>query len=133
MSVNGLQLYKTKWNSGFTKQNHLSRAFLTEPEVISTIVHRIFGMQGQNPLQYLTSGIGRSKESGNREYDWFLQGDDEKAIKIVGVLAGANAGLNKQSFQVLLEEKWFANQDVLVFDNREYRARVMEDPFHNGQ
>lgn len=133
MSVNGLQLYKTKWHSGLTKQNHLSRAFLTEPEVISTIVHRIFGMQGQNPLQYLTTGMGRSKELGNREYEWFLQGDDEKAIKILGQLTGgAQPGLAKQSFQILLEEKWFANQDVLVCDDRQYRVRVMEDPFHNG-
>ena len=87
--VNGLQLFKTKWNEGFTKQNHLSRAYLTEPEVISTVVHRIFGMQGQNPLQYLTSGMGRSKELNNREYDWYLQGDDEKAIKIIENISGS--------------------------------------------
>ena len=133
MSVNGLQLYKTKWHSGLTQQNHLSRAFLTEPETISTIVHRIFGMQGQNPLQYLTSGTGRTKSLGNREYDWYLQGDDEKPIKIIeNIASGATPGLARQSFQILLEEKWFANRDVLVFDDRSFRVRVMADPYYNG-
>jgi hypothetical protein len=46
MAINGLQLYKTKWHSGLTQQNHLSSAYLTEPEVMSTLVTRIFGMQG---------------------------------------------------------------------------------------
>lgn len=134
MAVNGLQLYKTKWHSGLTQQNHLSRAFLTEPQTISTIVHRIFGMQGQNPLQYLTSGMGRSTELGNREYDWMLQGDDEKAIQIIETLeTSATPGKYRQSFLVLLEEKWFANQDVVAFDDRNYRARVMEDPYFNGK
>jgi hypothetical protein len=134
MAVNGLQLYKTKWHSGLTQQNHLSRAFLTEPQTISTIVHRIFGMQGQNPLQYLTSGMGRSTELGNREYDWMLQGDDEKAIRIIENLeTSSTPGKYRQSFLVLLEEKWFANQDVVAFDDRNYRARVMEDPYFNGK
>jgi hypothetical protein len=143
MSINGLQLYKTKWHSGLTQSNHLSTAYLTEPETISTVVTRIFGMQGANPLQYLTSGMGRSTELGNREYDWNLQGDDEKAIAVkIGVDGGGtggayvagdtSVGLNRQTFRVVFDEKWFANQEVLVADDRDYRVRVMEDPYYNG-
>ena len=134
MAINGLQLYKTKWHSGLTQQNHLSSAYLTEPEVMSTLVTRIFGMQGSNPIQYLTSGMGRSTEIGNREYDWHLQGDDEKAIPVSGNLGdgGVTPGLNGTTFRVKFGEKWFANQEVLVADDRTYRVRVMEDPYFDG-
>ena len=126
MAVNGLQLYKTKWHSGFTKQNHLSRAYLTDPEVISTIVHRIFGMQGQNPLQYLTSGMGRAKELGNREYDWFLQGDDEKAIKILKFYWKKSGLLTKMFWYLTIDRtecelwqilKWILLEDGFILYN----------------
>jgi hypothetical protein len=131
MAINGLQLYRTKWHSGLTQQNHLSSAYLTEPEVMSTLVTRIFGMQGSNPIQYLTSGMGRSTEIGNREYDWHLQGDDEKAVAIAGNYG--EYGANRTNFRVKFKEKWFANQEVLVLDDRDYRVRVMEDPYFDGQ
>lgn len=134
MAINGLQLYKTKWHSGLTLQNHLSTAYLTEPHQVSTLVSRIFGDMGMNPLSYLTDGMGRKTELTNREYDWYLQGDDEKAIKIIGNLGdgGATPGQNFTTFRLVLEEKWFANQDVLVADDRAFRMRVMEDPYFNG-
>jgi len=134
MSINNLQLYKTKWFSGLTQQNHLSSAFLTEPETMSTLVTRLFGKQGSNPIQFLTGGMGRSREIGNREYQWFLQGDDEKAISIVANFGdgGSTPGKNKTTFRVKLAEKWFADQEVLVADDRTYRVRVMEDPYFDG-
>jgi len=30
------------------------------------------------------------------------------------------------------KEKWFARDEVLVFDDRDYRVRVQEDPYHDG-
>jgi len=134
MSVNNLQLYKSKWFSGLTQQNHLSQAFLTEPETMSTLITRLFGKNGSNPIQYLTGGMGRSREIGNREYDWFLQGDDEKAISIIATFGdgGATPGLGKTTFRVKTAEKWFADQEVLVLDDRSYRVRVMEDPYFDG-
>ena len=132
--INGLELYKTRWYSGLSQQNHLSSAFLTEPEVMSTLVTRLFGNQGSNPIQYLTSGMGRTREIGNREYEWMLQGDDEKAIKVIGNFGdgGTTPGKYRQTFRVKFAEKWFASQEVLVADDRDYRVRVMEDPYSDG-
>ena len=132
--INGLELYKTKWYSGLTQQNHLSNAFLTEPEIMSTLVTRLFGYQGANPIQYLTSGMGRAREIGNREYEWMLQGDDEKAFAVIGNFGdgGSTPGKYRQTFRVKFAEKWFANQEVLVADDRDYRVRVMEDPYYDG-
>jgi len=134
-AVNNLQLRKTKYHSGLTLQNHLSQAFLTEPETVSTMVARIFGRSGMNPMQYLTDGMGRKKELTNREYDWFLQGDDEKAIEVIGFDGGitpTTPGLNRQTFSITFEEKWFAAQEVLTADDRDFRVRVQEDPYFDG-
>lgn len=133
--LNGLELYKTKWHSGLTQQNHLAAAYLTEPDVIETMVTRLFGMQGANPIQYLTSGTGRKKELGNREYEWFLQGDDEKAIAIIDAMGNDSGtpGKYRQTFQVKVGEKWFANQEVLILDDRDYRVRIMEEPYFDGE
>ena len=136
MAVNNLQLRKTQWHSGLTLQNHLSQAFLTEPETVSTMVSRIFGRAGSNPIQYLTDGMGRKHELGNREYDWYLQGDDEKAIEIIaydGGITPTTPGLNRTTFSITLAEKWFVAQEVLAFDDRAYRVRVMEDPYYDGK
>lgn len=118
-----------------TLQNHLSQAFLTEPETVSTMVSRIFGKAGMNPVQYLTDGMGRKKELGNREYDWYLQGDDEKAVEVIASNGGAiptTPGINRTTFTITFAEKWFANQEVLVADDRDYRVRVVEDPYFDG-
>lgn len=132
--LNNLQLFKGKWHSGLTESNHLSQAYLTEPETISTLVSRVFGKLGTTSLDYLTKGMGRTKEVSNHQYQWYLMGDDEKAIPISGLLGdgGATPGLNRTTFRVKFPEKWFANSDVLVPDNRDYRVRVVEDPYVDG-
>jgi hypothetical protein len=134
LGVNNLQLYKTKWHAGLTAQAHLSSMYLTQPELISTIVSRIWGNAGLFPMMYLTDGMGRKKEVGNREYEWMLQGDDEKAIAIIGNFGdgGATPGINGTTFRVKVAEKWFAAQEVVVFDDRDYRARIMSDPQFDG-
>lgn len=133
--INGLELYKTKWHSGLTQSNHLSTAYLTEPEVIETMVTRLFGMQGANPIQYLTSGAGRKKELGNRQYDWYLQGDDEKAITIIDAMGNDSGTPGKygMTFQIKVAEKWFADQEVIIPDDRDYRMRIVVDPEFDGE
>jgi hypothetical protein len=133
--LNGLELYKTKWHSGLTQQNHLAAAYLTEPQLIETLVTRMFGMQGANPIQYLTSGTGRKKELANRQYEWFLQGDDEKAIAITDAMGNDSGtpGKYKQTFQIKVAEKWFATDEVLVLDDRDYRVRIMTEPTFDGE
>lgn len=132
--INGLQLYKSRWHAGLTESSHLSNALLTEPEVASTTISRVFGYAGVTALDFLTKGLGRSKELTNREYLWYLQGDDEKAILITGNFGdgGATPGINRQTFRVKVQESWFSNSDVLVPDNRDFPVRVMGDPEFDG-
>src|SRR3989304_59080 len=103
--ISNLQRTATKWHSGLTMQNHLASAYATQPEVMDTVITRIFA-QHTAPMQYLTSGMKRKKERGNREFDWFLMGDSERAVKIVTNLEAATnttPGKYGQDFRICVE------------------------------
>lgn len=134
--INGLQITRGQWHSGLTLQNHLSRAFLTEPVMASTLVSRLFNFNNNfsSPIDYLTRGMGRTMELTNRQYRWPLMGDSEKAVRIVGRNGDTSttAGIGGGLFQIVVEERLFESTDVIVFDDRQYRARVMRDPEQVG-
>ena len=86
--LNGLQLYRRKTASGLTDQNMLANMLLTRPYEVSTVLSMIFGgYNGEmyNVLDFLTTGLGRVKmiETDNREYEWPVEIDTDKAIPIV--------------------------------------------------
>lgn len=133
--ISNLQLTKTKWHSGLTVQNHLASVYATQPEVMDTLITRIFA-HNTAPMQYLTSGLKRKKELGNREFDWFLMGDSERAVKIVAnneAAGNTTPGRYRALFRITVEDDDFAKGDVVAFDDRAYRARIMEQPRYNGQ
>jgi len=132
--ISNLQFTQTKWHSGLTMQNHLSSVYATQPEVMDTLITRIFA-QNTAPMQYLTSGMKRKKELGNREFQWYLKGDSERALTIVENLEAAGnttVGKFRADFRISVQEDDLAKGDVIAFDDRSYRARVMEQPFFNG-
>ena len=131
--ISNLQLTQQKWHSGLTMQNHLASVYATQPEVMSTLVTRIFA-KNVAPMQYLTTGMKRKKELGNRQFDWYLMGDSERAVKIVATYeTGTTTGQYGAFFRIAVEDDDFAKGDVVAFDDRTYRARVMEQPYFDGQ
>jgi len=68
------------------------------------------------------------------DFEWYLKGDDEKAIQIVSFNASdaVRPGVNNTTFEITLAEKYFAMTDKLIFDDRAFAVRVMEEPFSNG-
>lgn len=133
-TVNGLQLYQGKKFAGLTDQNHLSAAFLTEPEVVNNTLSYIFGSNYGNPLALLTGGLGRTKVISNRQYQWRLMGDLERPISIVRSLSdgGSTPGLYGQPFRVVLQEKEFVSGEVLIPDDRDYPCIVIGDSNQEG-
>lgn len=133
MTVNGLQLYQGKKFAGLTDQNHLSAAFLTEPEVVNNTLSYIFGSNYGNPLALLTGGLGRSKVIGNRQYQWRLMGDLERPIAIIRNFGDGSTtpGLYNQPFRVVLAEKEYVSGEVLIFDDRT-PCIVVGDPTQDG-
>jgi hypothetical protein len=87
-SVSQLQLYKTRSFTGLSESNHLSNAFLTEPHQLGMFFSYEFGYRYNNILNLITGGIGNTKtiESDNREYNWMLHSQNDRAIDVLGNL-----------------------------------------------
>ena len=146
--LNGLQLYRRKTASGLTDQNMLANMLLTRPYEVSTVLSMIFGgYNGEmyNVLDFLTTGLGRVKmiETDNREYEWPVEIDTDKAIPVMkaqwaGVdidtssVSTDTPGLNNTPITIWLAEKWFGPGAILAFDNRNYQVRVQGAPFQDG-
>jgi len=72
-NVSPLQLHKLRaLPSGMTESDHLSQAYLTEPEKMDSVLAYAFGTQNETVLSMLTGGIGNTRFVSNREYTWDL-------------------------------------------------------------
>lgn len=142
--LNSLQLYRRKTASGLTDQNMLSNMLLTRPHEVSTVLSMIFGgYKGEmySTLEFLTRGLGRVKtlDVDNREYQWPVDIDTDKAIPIIKatwngslVVSTDTPGLNNSTILLYLAEKWFGPGAILAFDNRDYQVRVQGEPYQDG-
>lgn len=128
-----LQIIRSRNFAGLTESNHLSNAYLTEPETVGTALAYAFGFGKDNVLTALTGGLGNVIEINNREYDWGLHGQNDRAIIVVGSdFGGSFPGYANSSFKIKFLEKYFAIGDNLVGDDGLTYVRVMEEPYHDG-
>jgi hypothetical protein len=132
--VSNLQVYQSRDFSGLGETNHLSNAFLTEPEKIGSVMAYAFGIQENNVLSLLTGGIGNTLTVNNREYEWDLHSQSDRAIEVAEDTSGGNTtpGASGQYFTIALTEKWFEVSDVLVADDGSTQVRVQSEPYQSG-
>lgn len=132
--VSPLQIYQSRSFSGLTESNHLSNAYLTEPEKVGSILAYAFGIQEDNVLSLLTGGIGNTLYVSNREYEWDLHSQSDKAIEVIENTAGGNTqpGYGGASFTIALAEKWFEVSDNLVADDTRTQVHVLYEPYQSG-
>lgn len=132
--INSLQVSEPKTWSGLTTDNHLHTVFAQEPTLVSGIMSRVFGQERYAGLDYFFSiGMEEEVETDN-DFEWYLKGDDMRAIPIIGFTAADNTRPGQYRTLIKLEigEKYFFLSDVIVFDDITYRARVMSEPYSNG-
>jgi hypothetical protein len=137
--ISPLQLYTTRNFAGLTESNHLSNAYMTEPAKVGAVLAYAFGTDyrytnGNNSiLSLLTGGIGNAMEIDNREYSWYLHGQNDRAIEVVANYSdgGATPGLSGSTFRVKFAEKWFSVTDLLFADDQT-QVRVKEEPYQEG-
>jgi len=136
MQISNLQISTGQWHSGLTQATHLRSFFLTEPEMASQVVTRIYNKQNgyKNALSFLTGGVGKAKELNDIIYRWPVMGDSRKAIPITKAVfeAASSPGVASSTFKVGIGEKWFAEGDVLVPDDTRYSMRVMKEVDFDG-
>ena len=138
--LNSLQLYKTKWFSDLVDENMLANALLTRPHEVSTVLSYIFGRFDQgNILDYITNGMGKTMTIENRQYEWNVMIEHDKAVRIVSAsidnttIASTDVpGLNQQPIMLTLDEKWFGPGAILEFDDKEFQVRVIGEPYQDG-
>lgn len=120
-TISPLQLYKSPiLPAGLTESNHLSRAFLTEPHKIESMLMLGLGQKNGSMLQMLTGGLGNTITVDNNEYRWGISSNHRRAIFVKTGLTDAGGasypGLDGTTFRIILEEKAFGNGDVLISD-----------------
>lgn len=132
--VSPLQVYQTRDFNGLVEANHLSNAYLTEPEKIGSVLAYAFGIQENNVLTLLTGGIGNTLYVSNREYEWDLHSQSDRAIDVAEDSSGANEtpGYGGLPFTVVLTEKWFEVSDNLVADDGRTQIHVIAEPYQSG-
>ena len=142
--LNTLQLFRTKFFSGLVDENMLSNALVTQPHKISPVISYIFGRFDQgNIIDFITNGAGRTQTIENREYEWDVMIEHDKAIAIrAAEWKGAavtttsasddTPGINGTPFKIWLAEKWFGPGAILAFDDKDYQVRVVGEPYQDG-
>ena len=127
-------MYPSKDFSGLTESNNLSNAYLTEPEKVGSVLAYAFGIQDNNVLSLLTGGLGNTLYVTNREYEWDLHSQSERAIEVQSASDGGNLtpGYGGQPFQITLAEKWFDTTDNLIADDTRTQVHVLTEPIQIG-
>ena len=131
-TISSLQMYSPKSWSGLTTENHLGSVFAQEPTLVSNIISRVFGLNQYAGLDYFLSiGGGEQELPDDNDFEWYLKGDDEKAVTITSTTTGTPG---QYGAEILIEfaEKYFAVTDKLVLDDGETAVRVMREPYMSG-
>lgn len=137
--LNSLVLYRTKRFSDLVEENMLATALLTKPYEVSTVLSYVFGKYEANTLDFLTMGLGKTLVIENRQYEWPVMIESDKAITIKAakwqgatILSTDVPGINNSPIQLWVAEKWFGPGAIIAFDDREFQARIQGEPYQDG-
>lgn len=139
MQINKLQISQQKYTADLGRASNILELFGSEPTLMNSVVVRLRG--GMNdPIGYITDGLGNITKVKNPgqgiktiNWRWPLQGDTDKPIKIISYNSSTSTpGIRGSEFSITVEENWFAEGDVLAFDNPNYLARIHTDPVEDG-
>jgi|WetSurMetagenome_2_1015567.scaffolds.fasta_scaffold00277_31 hypothetical protein len=144
--LNNLQLYRGKWFSDLVDENMLSSALLTRPHEVASVISYVFGAKDSDygsTIDFLTGGLGKTMIIDNRQYEWNVLIDTDRAIDIRwakwngSAITTANAstvtpGLGNTPILLALADKWFGAGAIIEFDNKEYQVRIQGTPYQDG-
>jgi hypothetical protein len=133
--ISPLRIYESREFTGLTTEQHLSNAYLTEPEKIGSVLSYAFGIQENNVLSLLTGGIGNTRYISNREYEWDLHIQTDGPIEIIADSPDAsqtNPGRYGQPVVLRFAEKFFTATDVIVADDGITQVRIQTEPYQDG-
>lgn len=132
--ISPLQVSYAKTWAGLTTENHLYAIYQAEPQLASQIVTEVFGKMQYMGLDNFLSKYPTKILDTDAEYRWYLKGDDRKAIPIISYSAVdmARPGVANSQFDLTVAERWFEKSDYIVFDDKEYGVRIVDDGVPSG-
>jgi len=132
--ISPLQVSFAKSWSGLTKDTHLYNIFQNDVQKVMDTMVEVFNYMGMRGVQTLLGKYPTKVLDHDGEYSWKMKGDDRKAIAIVSYTAPdmAHPGIANQPFELELVERFFQKSDFLIFDDREYGVRIVDEGRPNG-
>lgn len=140
MKVFPNQVYEPKDFSGLVTENNLGQLFQEKPIQISQYIERLYEVNLADDMLTLLNKYPTYEIEDDREFEWMLQGSDEKNIPLTscftknssGVLqalaATDQAGKNGAVFYMLFPEKLFFITNVIVGNKPDlYKLRVRKE------
>jgi hypothetical protein len=140
--LNSLQLYRTTYHEAdLVDANLIEQSLLTEPHRVSNMLSYVFGTkENYSVLNLLTGGVGRTMTIESNQYQWDLMIEADKPVTIEqakwngGSISSTDTpGINGSMIQVWTKDNFFKAGTVVEFDDNNYQARVMSEPYQDGQ
>lgn len=131
-----LRLYEDTYDEkSYTDVNRLSNALMTQADIISPIVTRLYGsMDSRFPLMLLTEGKNKIKyvKSAEGQYKAAVIGKPKKTSTIVRSVytTGDKPGLGKSEFKIVMADAWFDRDHDIMNSSRtsQYILKITEKP-----
>jgi len=132
--MQGQIIYKDRYDSkGYTDENSLSNALITQPDVISTVITHLGGRDSDKfPLTFLTEGQNGGtdgREVQDAQFTWPVQRRSKKSDVVVshGYVSTDKPGVGRAPFYVVFASRWLIEQSPIV-SRSGTKARVMAPP-----
>jgi hypothetical protein len=142
--ISALQIVDPKHWSGLTRESHLGWLGMQEPEIISTVMNRLYELNiGTDNFVAFMNKLPTEWINDDVVYRWFLQGSDERSIPLIRattdaagatvVTDAAQVGIARGIFYMWFGERYFEATSHIVGEKPEvYQLRVLEDPLQVG-
>jgi len=135
--LNKLQLYEGRWFADLIDQPKLADAWALFPTQIPQVVSWAMGTVDdawQSSLDFITGGLGNVERVQTPEYTWRVTVTLERPSTIhksecQNILY---PGLQLTPIKLWLTDKWYSPGSILEFDDNQFQAIVVGEPYQDG-
>lgn len=130
--------YYEGFGGSFVDSDYLAAAYDTgKPHVFQNLFTKVYTAMNRfsdKPLLAMTNAAGNKIMLDDEIYRWYLQGAEDKALRVVENLESANAtpGIGGTTFRLKLDEDWVSAPEVLLGEHNEYPLRIVAGPIPDG-
>jgi len=134
----------THWK-GLTKENHLGSIWQLAPQKASNIMVQLLAFKRGKTLNTFLSQYPTKTFADDSEYTWDVIGSNRRNIPLLeardedGVVVDSSysknngvVGANTVPFYLVFKEDWFADQETIFGNDRNYQFKILGDPRFEG-